>query len=80
MTEENAGARENYIKMLDLCQKYKVPIIIDSDAHIIMDVGNHDRAHELLEEIQFPEELVVNTSIEKAASFIPRLKSYLEKE
>ncbi|MFR5732273.1 MAG: hypothetical protein ACLUD2_10345 [Clostridium sp.] len=30
-------------------------------------LGNHTRAQALLDEIGFPEELVVNTSIEKAA-------------
>ena len=45
-------------------------IIMDSDAHADADVGNHTRARALLEEIGFPEELVVNTSIEKAAEYI----------
>lgn len=66
-------ARENYMKMLELCRRYQVPVILDSDAHSEADVGNHSRAHELLKEIEFPEELVVNSSIEKAAAFIPAL-------
>lgn len=68
-----AGAHENYIQMLEYCRRYEVPIILNSDAHCETDVGNHARAHMLLEEIDFPEELVVNTSIEKAAEFIPTL-------
>lgn len=67
-------ARENYIKMLELCRRYKAPVILDSDAHCEIDVGNHTRALELLKEIDFPEELVVNSSIEKAAAYIPWLK------
>ena len=46
---------------------------MDSDAHSDADVGNHTRAQALLDEIGFPEELVVNTSIEKAAEYIPYL-------
>lgn len=42
-----------------------------------MDVGNHRFAHSLLEEIGFPEELVVNTSLEKAARFLPALQKHL---
>ncbi len=67
------NARENYITMLELCRKYKVPIIMDSDAHSDADVGNHVRAQALLEEIRFPNELIVNSSIEKVAEFIPCL-------
>lgn len=67
------NARENYITMLELCRRYKVSVIMDSDAHSDADVGNHTRAQALLDEIGFPEELVVNTSIEKAAEYIPYL-------
>ena len=38
---------------------------------------SHTRARALLEEIGFPEELVVNTSIEKAAEYIPYLNKPL---
>lgn len=67
------NARENYITMLELCRRYKVSVIMDSDAHSDADVGNHTRAQALFDEIGFPEELVVNTSIEKAAEYIPYL-------
>lgn len=68
------NARENYIKLLEYCRRFGTSVIIDSDAHCEVDVGNHSRALALLEEIAFPEELVVNTSIEKAAAFIPALQ------
>lgn len=63
--------------MLELCRKHHVSIIMDSDAHSDADVGNHTRAQALLEEIGFPEELVVNTSIDKAADYIPYLNKPL---
>lgn len=72
--------RNNYLQMLALCKKYQVPIIIDSDAHCEVDVGNHKRAHEFLNEIDFPETLVVNRSLEAAAEFIPFLKRMLAGE
>lgn len=65
-------ARENLIVMLNLCKRYGAPIIVNSDAHAEFDVGNHRRAHALLEELSFPEALVVNTSVEK-------FKRYLKK-
>ena len=72
-----AGAREAYVQMLKLCMEEEVPVILGSDAHISSDVGNHSRALELMEEINFPEELVVNTSLEKLLSFIPALERVL---
>lgn len=72
------GTRSNYLIMLDYCKKYQVPIILDSDAHCEIDVGNHDRSKTILEEIGFPEELVVNRSLEAAAEFIPFLRRMLD--
>lgn len=71
------NARENYRTMLELCKEYEVSIIINSDAHVEADVANHRYAHELLEEISFPEDLVVNTSLEKLLPYIPRVKEVL---
>ena len=71
------NAKENYITMLELCRRHRVSVILDSDAHSDADVGNHIRAWELLHEIDFPEELVVNSSIEKAAQYIPYLNQTL---
>lgn len=71
------GARENYEKLLERCMHYGTHIILGSDAHVEADVGNHAFAHALLKEMNFPEELVVNTSLSKAAAFIPKLKKRL---
>lgn len=67
------NTRENYLSMLEYCRRYQTHIIIGSDAHCEVDVGNHARARELLKEISFPPELVVNSSLEAAAAFIPTL-------
>lgn len=71
------NARENYLKLLPLCAEAGVSVILSSDAHVANDVGNHRLAHELLEEIHFPEELVVNTSLEKVAAYIPTVATLL---
>lgn len=71
------GARENYKTMLKLCMQYGASIIINSDAHSEADVGNHIRAYELLEEIGFPQDLVVNSSIERLAEYIPFVKAIM---
>ena len=68
---------DNYKELLAACIRYGTSIIIDSDAHCEADVGNHSLAHAFLEEMHFPEELIVNTSLGKAAAFIPKLKQLL---
>ena len=64
------GSKENCYEIAKLCKKYKVPIIVGSDSHFVADVGRFDEALELLETINMPEELVINTSIEKFKEFM----------
>ncbi|MFR5601800.1 MAG: phosphatase [Lachnospiraceae bacterium] len=71
------GARENYLTLLEYCKKYRTPIVIDSDAHCAAEIGKHHLAHSLLEEMQFPEELIVNTSLERLFPYIPKLAEYV---
>lgn len=74
------GARENYEKILERCVHYEAPILIGSDAHIAGDVANHADAWALLNEFQFPEELIINTSVEKLIPYIPSITSNLAHE
>ena len=55
------NADKNLPVMLSFCKKYKVPVIVDSDAHIFYDIGNLDRAKEMLEACEFPKKLILNT-------------------
>ena len=55
-----AGALDNYKIMLNLCKKYKVKVILGSDAHISYAVGKFPNCEKLLKEINFPDELVIN--------------------
>lgn len=64
------GVRENLIQMLKYCKQYNVPVVMGSDAHFYTEIGEFKESIELLEEINFPEELVLNTSPQKLASFI----------
>lgn len=63
------GSRENCTEIARLCKKYQVPIIVDSDSHIEYRVGCVDNALTMLEEIGFPEELVVNSSRERLDAY-----------
>jgi len=47
-------------KILPLCAKHNVPIIVNSDAHICYEIGKFDAAFKLIDDLNFPHELVVN--------------------
>lgn len=55
------GARENLKVLLPLGKEKNMKVIVGSDAHMDVEVGNFDLARELLEELDYPEELIVNT-------------------
>ena len=56
--------------MLKWCKELEVPVILGSDAHYYKDILNHARAIEVLEEADFPDDLVVNTDPEKLYGYI----------
>ena len=66
--------RENYITMLNYCKEYQVPVVVNSDSHVDQLVGRHEEAYGLLEEIGFPEELVVNRSVAELKKYLHRFK------
>lgn len=63
-TTNRQNARDNYREMLAYCMEYKVPVIVNSDAHVDTKVGNHELAMQLLKEIDFPKELIANNNLE----------------
>ena len=67
------GGPENVRTMLKYCMEYQVPVVLDSDAHVDTLVGFHKYAWEILEETNFPEELVVNRSTEELKKFLHRI-------
>lgn len=54
------GAEDIDREILKYCAQYKVPVIMNTDAHIKYQIGNVDYAIKLMEELNFPEELIVN--------------------
>ena len=73
-TSFRQNARENDVKMLKFCMKYQVPVVMDSDAHFDTHIAEFDAARGLLEELDFPEELVVNRSVNALRGYINALK------
>lgn len=76
LTEGGArvNARPLDIELLELCKEYETPIVIGSDAHIHLAVGNHDRAESLLKELNFPEHLIINQNVDDLKRYVNRYK------
>lgn len=51
-----------YQNLLKLCKEYEVPVIVNSDAHVDLDVGVHNYAMAVVTEMEFPEHLLVNAN------------------
>lgn len=69
-TSFRKNAREADRQILKLCKKYEVPVIVGSDAHTEEDILNFVYADELLLEVDFPVELIANTSVEKLKALL----------
>ncbi len=55
------GGRENITTLLNTCKKYGAPIILGTDSHICYTVGKFEQSIALIKELDFPEELILNT-------------------
>lgn len=73
-TASRVGAKENYIRLLELCKQYRVPILIGSDAHYEDYVGEFSEAEELLKNTDFPKELIINSQYDNLAFLESRKK------
>ncbi|MDL2252988.1 phosphatase [Ruminococcaceae bacterium OttesenSCG-928-I18] len=59
------GNERNLRELLLCCKKYGAKIAVNSDAHSTYNMGQLGWAFALLEELAFPEELIVNTSFSR---------------
>lgn len=54
------GSKANCLEIAKLCMKYKVKVVVDSDAHFATAIGKFNEADELLKSIDMPEELILS--------------------
>lgn len=64
------NARENIREMLKYCEKYGACVTFGSDAHVDVDAGNFCYIEQIIDELQFPEELIATTSVEKLKTYL----------
>lgn len=61
---------EDTLEMLEVCAKAGCQIAVNSDAHIIREIGCDDAVRPFLKQISFPEELIVNSNLDSALTWI----------
>lgn len=69
------NSKENMLKILHFCAEYKVQVIMSSDAHVYSEVGNHSYVKELIKQTSFPEELIINRSMQVANEAFMELRT-----
>ena len=69
------GGEENVRTMLKYCQKYKVPVVANSDAHTDTLVGFHKYAFEIFQDMEFPDELIVNRDAAELKKYVNKYKN-----
>jgi len=70
---------ENCIKIAKLCKDIGCKVVVNSDCHSIYSLGNFDNAIKLLEGIDFPQKLIINSSVESLEDYLQGRKERIEK-
>lgn len=64
------GSYENCLYIIKKCKELGVQVSLGSDTHYAGDVGNFSKALKLVEEANFPQELIINTSVDKLLNYL----------
>ncbi len=65
---------ENAKKILELCKEKEVMVVLGSDAHVDVEIADTYYSTQVVREVDFPEHLIANTSLEKLRSCLKRYK------
>ncbi len=63
------GSHENCREIALLCKELGIPVVLTTDAHFSDDIGEVANSRRLLDDIDFPDELVLNTSLRRLADY-----------
>jgi len=63
---------KNAIRMLEACKRESTMVVVNSDSHIAISIGLFNNANNLLEKLNFPSALVVNSSPSRLKEFFKK--------
>lgn len=58
------GSAQNVVPILEMCKKYEVPIVVNTDAHFWDSIGRTPVSEKILRDIDFPKKLIANADWE----------------
>ena len=64
------SALRNNLEILRLCKKYDVPVVLSSDAHISYAIADYSFIWPLLQQTDFPDELIMNYTPDRFLKYI----------
>lgn len=71
------GSKELCTRVAKLCKQYNTRVAVSSDAHYSGCIGNYKLVFEMLREVEFPKELIVNASLESFEAYLKDIKSQI---
>ena len=74
---DKPGAEERCVEIAKLCKRYGATVSVGSDAHFAAAVGKVPRALQMLEEIGYPEDLILNLDADRFFDYIEKKKQRL---
>lgn len=66
--------RDFYRGLLTVCAEEKAYVVVNTDSHFWNTIGDFNPAIKLIEEVGFPEELILNADEERLKEFVTRKK------
>ncbi|SHJ92092.1 phosphatase [Tepidibacter formicigenes] len=64
------GSKDNCIKIAKMAKEMNVKLSVGSDTHISFQLGKFNYIEEIFEDINMPEDLIINTSIHKLINYL----------
>lgn len=72
--------RKSSYALMSACKKVCAPIVVSSGAHYCGDVGDFALSTELLESLDFPQDLILNVDYDRVKEYISRFQNWKESE
>ncbi|MBC5786791.1 MULTISPECIES: phosphatase [Clostridiaceae] len=69
------GCEKNCTEIARLCKKYEVKVAVNSDCHFAPCIGHYPNSLAMLEEIDFPENLVLNADYDRLMEHIKKRRN-----
>ncbi|NME35462.1 MULTISPECIES: phosphatase [Fusobacterium] len=74
------GSEERCREVARIAKKYGCYLTVNTDSHYCRLIGKTDLAMEIVNEVEYPEELIINSSIERLNTFLELRKKLRVKE